>query len=295
MSKRSDPWFKFYPSDWRAEPSLRAVSMAARGLWIEMLCLMHEAEPRGHLLLNGRPVTDAQLAALAGVPVNTAQELLGELEASGTFSRSRAGVIYSRRMRKDTATSAKQRRNVEKRWGKQPVSDDEQDAENTKENGIGNTKPDTRSIPKKPEARVTIPTGIDAGPSPDLDKRAWDEAIVTLHRGGLSEPKARGFFGKLLKDNRLTARDLLPSLLNAQINGTQDPQGYLTKAAAAVARQRGTGAPAAVPIEQWDDGRWAAVLALNHDEGWWSDNLGPRPGEPGCRVPTHIIEQRQAA
>ena len=289
MSKRSDPWFKFYPSDWRAEPSLRAVSMAARGLWIEMLCLMHEAEPRGHLLLNGRPVTDAQLAALAGVPVNTAQELLGELETSGTFSRTRAGVIYSRRMRTDTAVSAKQRKNVSKRWENQPP----QDAENKDEKGIGNTKHDTKPIPKKPEARDTIPNGIDAGPSPDLDKRAWDEAVVSLHRGGLSEQKARAFFGKLLRDNHLTARDLLPSLLNAQINGTQDPQGYLTKAAAAVARQRGT-APAAVPIAQWDDGRWSAVLALNREEGWWQDSLGPKPGEPGCRVPAHLIE-RQAA
>ncbi len=145
MSKRSDPWFKFYPADWRAEASLRAVSLAARALWMEMLCLMHEAEPRGHLLLNGRPMTDAQLSALAGVPVNTAQELLGELEAAGTFSRTRAGVIYSRRMRSDTATSAKQRANVEKRWKSTPT----QDAENTTKNDGRITK----SIPKKPEAR----------------------------------------------------------------------------------------------------------------------------------------------
>ncbi len=39
----------------------------------------------------------------------------------------------------------------------------------------------------------------------------------------------------------------------------------------------------------WDDGRWSAVLALNREEGWWQDSLGPRPGEPGCRVPAHII------
>lgn len=51
-----------------------------------------------------------------------------------------------------------------------------------------------------------------------------------------------------------------------------------------------TDAPAA-----WDDGRWSAVLALNREEGWWQDDLGPRPGEPGCRVPQHIIEQRAAA
>lgn len=289
MSKRSDPWFKFYPSDWRAEPSLRAVSMAARGLWIEMLCLMHESEPRGHLLLNGRPVTDAQLGSLAGVPVNTAQELLGELEAAGTFSRTRAGVIYSRRMRKDTATSAKQRKNVSKRWGNDPA----QGPENKEENGIGNTKPDTKPIPKKPEARDTIPNGIDAGPSPDLDKRAWDEAVITLQRGGLGQQKAKAFFGKLLKDNKLTARDLLPSLLNSQVIGTADPQAYLVRAAAGVAKARGTQTAAPVPVAAWDDARWLGVLALNREEGWWNPDLGPLPGEPGCRVPSHLLQPQQ--
>ena len=49
-------WFKFYPSDWRADPALRMCSIAARGLWMEMLCVMHEATPRGSLLINGKRV-----------------------------------------------------------------------------------------------------------------------------------------------------------------------------------------------------------------------------------------------
>jgi len=49
------PWLKFFPSDWRADPALRMCSLAARGLWIEMLCLMHEARPHGSLLVNGKP------------------------------------------------------------------------------------------------------------------------------------------------------------------------------------------------------------------------------------------------
>jgi DNA-binding MarR family transcriptional regulator len=49
------------------------------------------------------------------------------------------------------------------------------------------------------------------------------------------------------------------------------------------------GVPAA-----WDDARWSAVVALNREEGWWTADLGPPPGQPGCRVPSHLIE-RQAA
>jgi len=39
---------------------------------------------------------------------------------------------------------------------------------------------------------------------------------------------------------------------------------------------------------EWDDDRWRAALAMNRDEGWWSDKLGPPPGSPGCRVPPHL-------
>lgn len=149
----AQPWMKFYPQDWRGEARLRAVSLAARGLWVEMLCLMHEAKPYGHLLLNGHPVTNDQLAALAGTSPDTASSLLAELEGAGVFSRNRSGVIFSRRMRRDSATSSKQRANVAKRWAKHRNSTPAQDIENTSENGVGITKSIPTPIPKKPEAR----------------------------------------------------------------------------------------------------------------------------------------------
>lgn len=93
MSK--NPWLKFYPLDWRGDPKLRMCSMAARGLWIEILSLMHEAAPYGHLLVNGKSPTDTQIAVLAGAPSDQITDLLGELETAGVFSRTKDGVIYS--------------------------------------------------------------------------------------------------------------------------------------------------------------------------------------------------------
>ena len=90
-------WFKFQPSSWRSAPELRMCSLAARGLWIDMLCLMHEAEPRGHLLVNGVEVSPKQLAAMSSVPLKQCLALLEELEDAGVFSREN-GVIFSRRM-----------------------------------------------------------------------------------------------------------------------------------------------------------------------------------------------------
>lgn len=92
----SAPWFKFYPSDWRADPALRMCSIGARGLWMEMLCVMHEAEPRGSLLVNGNPVSDRQLAGLAGCSLKEAAGLIEELEAAGVFSREGETIICAR-------------------------------------------------------------------------------------------------------------------------------------------------------------------------------------------------------
>lgn len=114
----ADPWFKFYPSDWRDDPALRMCSMAARGLWIDMIALMHEATPYGHLLVSSRLPTDTQLAALVGTSSEQITEALGELESAGVFSRTREGVIYS----PDMATHPEKYRPGAKRpWVPNPV------------------------------------------------------------------------------------------------------------------------------------------------------------------------------
>ena len=61
---RKLPWMKFYPADWRADPALRMCSLAARGLWMEMLSIMHEADPRGSLRTN---VSNATVRCLSNM------------------------------------------------------------------------------------------------------------------------------------------------------------------------------------------------------------------------------------
>ncbi len=93
------PWFKFFPTDWRADVGLKLCSLAARGLWLEMICIMHEAG--GYLEINGSPVSTPALAALSGTTPQEITGLLGELEEAGVFSRDRKGRLYSRRMLRD--------------------------------------------------------------------------------------------------------------------------------------------------------------------------------------------------
>lgn len=118
MSKNGRPWMKWYWSDWRSDPGLRMCGFAARGLWADLLGLMHEGQPYGHLIVNGRAPTPRQIAALLGGGIKEVTSLMDELEAAGVFSRDDNGVIYSRRMVRDWAVSEEGRAWVAKRWGK---------------------------------------------------------------------------------------------------------------------------------------------------------------------------------
>lgn len=98
-------WAKFWWQDWQRDPALRMCSLAARGAWIEMLCLMADADPVGNLLVNGRSPNMRQLSAVLGCSEREATKLVTELEENGVFSRSDDGTIYSRRMVRDKAIS----------------------------------------------------------------------------------------------------------------------------------------------------------------------------------------------
>lgn len=143
----SNPWMKFYTSDWRSDPALRMCSLAARGLWIEMICVMHEAKPYGHLLINGHSLTDAQLAVQLGAPPDQITALLGELEMAGVFSRTRAGVIYSRKMASWAKKSATARKNGQK-GGNPNLSKERRISASDNPPLNGGDKP------QKPEARI---------------------------------------------------------------------------------------------------------------------------------------------
>jgi hypothetical protein len=95
------PAFQFYPGDWRRDASLRACSLEARGLWIELMAIMHDAEPYGHLSVNGVPLTDGQAASMVGIAVPRFRKLLADLEIHGVPGRTPDGVLFSRRMARD--------------------------------------------------------------------------------------------------------------------------------------------------------------------------------------------------
>lgn len=95
------PAFQFYPADWRKDAALQSCSLAAQGLWVNMMCIAHECEPYGHLTINGNPMQAGQIARLVGLSAKECSALLKELHDCGVASIAECGSIFSRRMVRD--------------------------------------------------------------------------------------------------------------------------------------------------------------------------------------------------
>jgi hypothetical protein len=95
------PAFQFYVDDWISETELRLCDLGARGLWIEMLCIMWKSEKRGFLTLNGKPMSSKQLAKLVGEDEANVKLSLDTLLQNCVCGRDENGVIYSRRMARE--------------------------------------------------------------------------------------------------------------------------------------------------------------------------------------------------
>jgi hypothetical protein len=98
MSKR--PSFQFYPSDWLRDTALRSCSIGARGLWMDMICYMHEGNPYGYLKVGDKVILPDNLARMVGQTLPEVEGWLSELSQAGVYDLI-DGAIVSRRMVKD--------------------------------------------------------------------------------------------------------------------------------------------------------------------------------------------------
>lgn len=95
------PSFQFYPSDWLRDTGLRSCSTGARGLWIDMICFMHEGTPYGHLKVGEKVILPVNLARMVGETLEQVEGWLEELKQAGVFDVEPDGTIVSRRMVRD--------------------------------------------------------------------------------------------------------------------------------------------------------------------------------------------------
>lgn len=80
------------------DPNLRRCSHAARGVWIDILCLMHENQERGYLATSGVAWSDEEIAQAVGGDKSIVLVCIGELTVKGAAKRDNRGSLYNSRM-----------------------------------------------------------------------------------------------------------------------------------------------------------------------------------------------------
>jgi hypothetical protein len=101
VAKMKRPSFQFYPSDWLRDTALRSCSTGARGLWMDMICFMHEGSPYGHLKVGDKVILAFNLSRMVGETLEVVEGWLDELSTAGVYETTEEGVIYSKRMIRD--------------------------------------------------------------------------------------------------------------------------------------------------------------------------------------------------
>ncbi len=101
MSKKL-PAIQFYIGDWRKDPGVQSLDYEIRGVWFEILMLMHESNTRGLLLLNNQKMPTKALSQLLGLDNNKTKQIISKLLSYGVASTDeKTGALYCRRMLRD--------------------------------------------------------------------------------------------------------------------------------------------------------------------------------------------------
>ena len=139
------PYVKWHGRDWLGDPLIRMVTPEIRGVWIDLLCAMMQAEPYGHLAVAGKAMSDEQAARLTGLDIDTYKGCLKAIEDAGISSRTPCGMLYSRRLVRDYEKFTKASE-CGKRGGGNPA-----------------LKIDSEARSQKPEAKGSLKLPIEGG------------------------------------------------------------------------------------------------------------------------------------
>ncbi|MGO8241264.1 hypothetical protein ELH77_19065 [Rhizobium ruizarguesonis] len=157
----AERWMKFFPSDWLSDPALRTCSEGARGVWIDMLCLMDGASPRGHLKLGRKNIDLPTLAGLLRIPQKRLEKYIEELRGAGVFSVTNRGVIFSRKMVREEKWRKKGEKMANARWSK--ATDNK--------GGISTSNAASMTPESRIQKRTSLPFRLDAPRDPPPNTR----------------------------------------------------------------------------------------------------------------------------
>ena len=207
------PSFQFYPADWRNNANLRRCSPAARGIWVDVMCVLHDSDEYGIVRW---PLVD--LANSANAPIKLVRELVeknvlkgGDKQLLSAFTYvPRSGrkngtpvtllatqdgpIWYSSRMVKDEYVRTI--RGESTRFG-------DGDGDSPKKTPKASPKPpigdgSTSSSSSSPTVN-SVPDGTGAKAPMSPEEIIFGYGVTLLTNAGTAEKQARSFLGGLRK------------------------------------------------------------------------------------------------
>lgn len=174
------PSFQFYPADWLSDITVRSLTPEERGIWFDMICMMHEGQPYGHLAINGEPIEEKTLSKMLGISQNKLKKMLEKFEKKSLFSLEKSTeIIYSRRMVEDEKKREEWRQRQQKH---------RTDASRNSANVTHDVTPMSRrsSSPSSSSEELDLTTTATTTPSkPDEGSSRGSGQFFTIKRPGL--------------------------------------------------------------------------------------------------------------
>lgn len=228
-------WHPRYHRD--ALDGMLMLTLEERGAFNTILDLFYD---RGAAI----PDDPRWLAGWMGVSVRKWQSLRAALIVKGKIeilTTPEGDVISNSRAVFEIENQTKRQRNFSESGAKGGRKRAENEAASNENNDLGQATLEASLKLKTKTETYTLEDKSSKAEVVDLDpdRQAWSDGVSLLCRAHrLTEDRGRAFFGKLLAQNQLKARELLPAIGQCLANGTEDPRAYLTKAAQSIARRR---------------------------------------------------------
>lgn len=244
------PYMRFFTSDWLGSTSLRRVSLAAKGVWIEMLCLMWANTPRGELSRRGKPESIEDIASMIHGDRAQVIAAIKELIGAEVADVREDGTIFSRRMVADVSLS-ESRADAGRRGGSNTQASVKASAQaNTQASAQANDEanlkqqaspipypipiPIPKPAPENPNKKLTLaaPSGAETDvfetPGPTFNQRA--QVRQALIRLGVESGAAQ----TVSLHPRLTL-----AMVTSNMNAVKKDESIRSKAAVLLTRLRG--------------------------------------------------------
>lgn len=114
------PWLQFFTGDWMKDPALSRCSPATRGVWMDLLCAMHESDRSG--VITGTREQIARLGRCSAVELDQAIADLQATRAADVTVRDGIVTLVNRRMRKEANSRNGSRLRMQRMRGNEPVT-----------------------------------------------------------------------------------------------------------------------------------------------------------------------------